>query len=292
MNLSIRHLTRYTYSEQVQFNPHRVLLRPRENPCIRVVDFQLQVSPAARVRWMSDPFENHIALLHFEETASEIRIEALIQTVLGEENPFDFLIEPYAESYPFSYNPHERKALQPFLEIGSPANCAKVLPWVWREFPQLPGSTLEILTRINQRMHERLTYQRRDEEGVQSPDETLAKGTGSCRDFARLFIEICRQLGFAARFVSGYLYDPPAGDNHFFNVAVGSMHAWTEVHLPGAGWKGFDPTNGMLANNLFIPCAVASEPALTSPIQGSYYHPQSLVPSTMEVSLSISPTQS
>jgi len=287
VKISIRHLTRYTYPQQVQFSPHRVLLRPRESPLLRVEDMRLQVTPAAKVRWMTDPFENHIAVLHFEEPSDEIRIEAAILASLELDNPFDFIIEPHAESYPFAYNPHERKALQPYLEVGSPADCAQVLPWVWKEFPELPHSTLDVLTRLNQRIHARLRYQPRDEEGVQPPDETLARGSGSCRDFARLFIEICRQLGFAARFVSGYLYDPPAGASHFQNVAEGSMHAWTEVHLPGAGWKGFDPTNGMIANNYFIPCAVASEPRLTSPIQGSYYHPQALLPSTMEVALSL-----
>ena len=203
------------------------------------------------------------------------------------ENPFDFILEPYAENYPFAYNPHESKALRPYLEIGSPSDSARVLPWVHAEFPQLPEKSLEVLTELNRRIHQRFLYQRRDEEGVQSPDQTIDKGSGSCRDFARLFIEICRQLGFAARFVSGYLYDPQSGAYHFQNVAEGSMHAWVEVHLPGAGWKGFDPTNGMLANNYFIPCAVAIEPKLTSPVQGSYYHSQLWIPSTLEVTLSL-----
>jgi len=287
MLIRIHHLTRYQYTETVQFTPHRILLRPRENPHVRVRALDLSVSPSAQVRWMTDAYENPVAVASFEHLASEIRIEARIDVALLSHNPFDFILEPHAESYPFAYNPHERKVLLPWLEVGSPANCAQVLPWVAREFPQLPDGSLEVLTRLNQRLRERLRYERRDEEGVQSPDETLAKGGGSCRDFARLFIEICRQLGFAARFVSGYLYDPPAGAGHFENRAEGAMHAWVEVHLPGAGWKGFDPTNGILADRNFIPCAVAIEPKLTSPIQGSYYHPQLRVPSTLEVSLSV-----
>lgn len=287
MNVRIRHLTRYCYPESVQFNPHRILLRPRENPQLRVLEFDLSVHPSARVRWMTDALENNIAVAFFTEASNEIRIEADILCTLHLENPFDFILEPHAEVYPFSYNPHERKALHPYLEIGSPASCAQVMPWVYREFPQMPESTLEVLTQINQRIHSRFTYQRRDEEGVQTPDETIARGSGSCRDYARLFIEICRQLGFAARFVSGYLYDPPTGANHFTNIAEGAMHAWVEVHLPGAGWKGFDPTNGMLASNYFIPCAVGIEPKLTSPVQGTYYHNQLRIPSTLEVSLTV-----
>ena len=285
MVVKIRHLTHYHYTESVQFTPHRVLLRPRESPQLRVLKFDLQVAPPAQVRWMTDPFENHIAMLQFREDAADIRIEAEIKVEVGSANPFDFIIEPHAERYPFAYSPHESRALKPFMEVGSPANCNQVLPWLWKQIPELPPHTLDLLTRINHLLHERFTYQRRDEEGIQSPDETIQLGSGSCRDFARLFIEICRQLGFAARFVSGYLYDPSSGGQHFNNVTEGAMHAWMEVHLPGAGWKGFDPTNGMLANEYFIPCAVASEPKLTSPIQGSYYHMQMQVPSTMEVSL-------
>ena len=151
----------------------------------------------------------------------------------------------------------------------------------------MPNSTLEVLTQINRRFRERFQYVRREEEGVQTPDQTIAHGSGSCRDFSVLFIEICRQLGFAARFVSGYLYDPPNGADHIENVAQGSMHAWTQVYIPGAGWKGFDPTNGVLENTCFIPCAVANEPKLTSPIQGSYSHTHSRISSTMEVGLEI-----
>ena len=191
--------------------------------------------------------------------------------------------------YPFSYNPFERKALNAYLEIGSPSTASKVLPWIWKEFPQLPVDTLDLLTQLNHRIRERFQYLPREEEGVQWPDQTLTMGSGSCRDFALLFIEICRQLGFACRFVSGYFYDSPSGEGHVHNVAQGSMHAWTEVYLPGAGWKGLDPTNGILANDNFIPCAVANEPRLTSPIQGSYYHRQFRIPSDMTVSLTIEP---
>jgi transglutaminase-like putative cysteine protease len=287
MLLSIQHKTHYRYPESVQFTPHRILLRPREHHTLGVESFELRIEPEARVHWMVDAYENQLAVVNFLHKSDEMRVEARLTASLQTSDPFDFIIEPYAKIYPFAYNPHERKALVPYLEVGSPGNCAKVLPWIWREFPKLPESSLEVLTQINRRIHERLQYNHRDEEGVQAPDETLALGSGSCRDFSRLFIEICRQLGFAARFVSGYLYAPPAGNDFIENVAAGSMHAWTQVYIPGAGWKGFDPTNGILENAFFIPCAVANEPKLASPIQGSYYHDQSRIPSTMEVRLSI-----
>ena len=289
MIISIHHLTRYTSPEEVHFTPHRVLLRPRESPSLRVTSMNLEIRPAASLKWMTDSFENQIAALYFSEPSNEILVDARIELELQSENPFDFIIEPYAELYPFSYNPSERKALGPYLEVGSPSDCAKILPWIWQEFAHLPDQSLEVLTQLNRRIHERFVYIRRDEEGVQSPDETIVKGSGSCRDFAHLFVEICRQLGFAARFASGYLYEPPAdaGSESFENVAEGSMHACAQVFLPGAGWKGFDPTNGMLANQYFIPSAVATNPKLTSPIQGSYSHKEGNIPSTMEVSLSV-----
>lgn len=287
MRIAIHHVTRYTYPEEVQFTPHRVLLRPRETPHSHVVNMRLEIQPEARVKWRVDPFENQIAGVYFTRPADHINVAASILVELAEGNPFDFILEPYAESYPFAYVASEKKALSPFLEIGSPSSCAKVLPWIWEQFPRMPGGTLELLTEVNRRIRDRFQYVRREEEGVQEPDETLSKGSGSCRDFTRLLIEIARQLGFAARFVSGYLYDPPSGAEHIENVARGAMHACAEIYLPGAGWKGFDPTNGILVSHTFIPCAVANEPKLTSPIQGSYYHPQAQVPSSMEVSLSV-----
>lgn len=288
MLVRIHHLSHYRYTEAVRFTPHRILLRPRENPQVRVREFSLSFSPEAQAHWMTDAFDNPVAVANFSTAADEIRIEASLAVELRARNPFDFIIEPHAQLYPFAYTPHERKALLPYLEVGSPSSCAKVLPWVWNEFPTLPNASLEVLTHLNQRIHDRLRYRRRDEPGVQTPDQTLSQGEGSCRDFACLLIEICRQLGFAARFVSGYLYDPPTGAGDFENLAQGAMHAWVEVHLPGAGWKGFDPTNGILANHRFIPCAVAFAPKLTSPIQGSYFHPNLKVSSTLEVVLTIS----
>jgi len=287
MKIAIHHVTRYAYPEEVQFTPHRALVRPRENPCTRVESIQLHIEPEASVKWRVDPYENQIAGIYFKRPADRIIVDTSIVVDLKEGNPFDFILEPYAEHYPFSYLAAEKKALTPFLEVGAPSQCAKVLPWIWDEFPTLPDKTIDLLTRINHRIYERFNYVRREEEGVQSPDETIRKGSGSCRDFSVLLMEIARQLGFAARFASGYLYDPPSGSGHIKNVARGAMHACADIYLPGAGWKSFDPTNGILSSHTFIPCAVASEPKLTSPIQGSYYHPQARVPSSMEVMLSV-----
>lgn len=287
MILSIRHETRYTYPESVQLSPHRILLYPREHPQLRVLDFQLRIDPEARLHWMADAFENHIAVAWFGTLADSIRIDASIRVSLERRNPFDFIIEPCAERYPFTYDPRERRALGPSMEIGSPADCARVLPWIHEQFPRLPEKTLDVLTSLNRRIHETFTYHHREEPGIQSPDRTIELGSGSCRDFARLFIEGCRQLGFAARFASGYLHDPPAGPGHVGDVAKGSLHAWAEVYIPGVGWKGFDPANGILANAAFIPCAVAPEPELASPIQGTFTHPLPGLLSSMDVSLAI-----
>jgi len=188
------------------------------------------------------------------------------------------------------YHQHEQLALSPYLCSTPQPGASKALDWFYTAVknPNQADNIVSFLSEINQAVFESIAYERRDEEGIQTPDETLAKHTGSCRDMAVLMIAVVRQLGLAARFVSGYLYDPPSDEDgeHIFNRAHGSMHAWLEIYLPGAGWKGFDPTNGILANHFFIPTAVASDPVHANPIQGRYYHDEQ-VPSHMEIELNI-----
>ena len=151
----------------------------------------------------------------------------------------------------------------------------RVLDWAREALgnPSKPRQTISFLTDLNMAIHQRIAYERRDEEGTQTPNETLELGRGSCRDMAELFVATSRQLGLAARFVSGYLYEPPHLDGtDAVNVAAGSMHAWAEVYLPGAGWRGFDPTNGLVTDHRFLPAAVANRPDWVSPIQGRYFH--------------------
>lgn len=267
----IRHTSRYTYAEKVRFSAHRFFLRPREDHHLRLERFDLRLMPHGRLRWARDLHENFYAAATPEGESKQLVVVMEAEVDLRQDNPFDFLLDPHAVELPLSYLPQEVTALAPYLGRDTGADGAAVATWMDREFPGgLRGSTVEALTRLNQTLHRTLRYTRRKESGVQSPAETLASQSGSCRDFAVLMIEVCRAIGLAARFVSGYLYttelDDPCRADH-------AMHAWAEVYLPGAGWKGLDPTHGIFCADGFIPVAVAPDPATVSPIQGCYLSP-------------------
>lgn len=294
MRLSIHHRTGYTYSTPVSFGDQHVFLRPRDSNVLVVDSFTLETSPSSRQRWVRDAFNNIVLVTNTGlVTATDFVLTCRMIVQSLEANPFDFVLEPYATGYPFDYETRERTALAPAVETTVPG-AETVLDW-FREAVPSPDrheDVVRFLSDLNAAVRASIAYERRDEEGIQTPDETLRLRRGSCRDMAMLFIAACRRLGLAARFVSGYLYDAPPKDTGAgiggvgFNRAVGSMHAWAEVYLPGAGWKGFDPTNGILANACFIPAAVAIDPASISPVQGSYFS-ATPVTSTVRVDLEI-----
>lgn len=291
-HIIIQHSTRHHYTGPVSFSDHGLYLKPTEGLNRKLLKFEVATVPASRQRWVKDVHGNAILVCNFGLFESqELSFETLIEMEVANENPFDFVLEPYAIGFPFDYTPADQVALSPFMGRTGGQKALKVLDWFYRavDSPNKHTDVVQFLTELNSAVRRDIDYVRRDEEGIQSPDQTLLLKTGSCRDMAVLFIAVARQLGFAARFVSGYLYDPPvdaSGEEHMFNRAVGSMHAWAEVYLPGAGWKGFDPTNGILANGYFIPTAVSHAPNAIDPIQGKYFSntPQQ---STMEVDLKI-----
>ncbi|MEO0796998.1 MAG: transglutaminase family protein [Verrucomicrobiota bacterium] len=297
MKISINHLTRYHYSKPVGFGEHQLFLRPRDSHKLRVESFNLRTSLECSKRWIRDCNNNIVLVTNFGlQQSSELDFECQMVVEVEQENPFDFILEPYASAYPFRYLHHEAHALAPLLDANAIADAHTVFDWLYTAIPDVNhhDSTVQFLANINQAIHRDIGYTRRDEQGVQSPNETLSLRLGSCRDLALLFISTCRQLGLAARFVSGYLFDPPVdgthGSDHVFNRAVGSMHAWAEVFLPGAGWLGFDPTNGILTNEYFLPSAVAYEPSSVNPIQGKYYSKESIT-STLEIDLRLEEVQ-
>jgi transglutaminase-like putative cysteine protease len=292
MNLSIHHRTCYSYSAPVSFSDHHVFLRPRDSNVLVVDSFELETSPPSRQRWVRDSYNNIVLVTNTGLTAAtELVLTCRMAVHSHEGNPFDFVLEPYATGYPFEYEVRERIALAPAIETAVPL-AETVMDWFRRAVPS-PNQhhdVIRFLSDLNSAVRASIAYERRDEEGIQSPDETLRLRRGSCRDMAMLFIAVCRQCGLAARFVSGYLYDTAPdeedGGGAGFNRAVGSMHAWAEVYLPGAGWKGFDPTNGILANAHFIPSAVAIDPSSISPVLGNVFSDVP-VTSTVQVDLEI-----
>jgi transglutaminase-like putative cysteine protease len=291
MLLSISHRTTYQYTAPVTFSDHLLLLRPRESQLLDVRRFAVQTTPVSRQRWMRDVFNNLVLVCHFGlERSATLAFDCSMELRSEEQNPFDFVLEPYATAFPIAYREPDRRALEPYITTPV-ADSLKVLDWFYHAVPN-PNRHPDVVMFLSDLCHairNTIQYQRRDEEGVQSPATTLRLGSGSCRDMALLFIAICRQLGMASRFVSGYLLDEPTHDGnpaHAFNRAAGSMHAWAEVYLPGAGWKGFDPTNGLLANAAFIPSAVSIDPAAASPVHGRFFSAEP-VESSMQVELQV-----
>lgn len=261
--LRITHLTEYLFSTQVTLNQHRLLLRPREGHDVRIESSRLEISPAYHIKWQRDVFDNSLALVNFQGCADKLLIasEVVIQHYAPE--PYDFLLEGYAVNYPFSYAVGEQIDLAAFQQPLFVTDQAIIHDWLQRV--GLQGmQTFALLVKLNQVISCQFRYQAREEPGVQSPAQTLRMRSGSCRDYATLFIEACRCLGFASRFVSGYLHAPAT------EAGNATTHAWVEIYLPGTGWKGFDPTSGEVTGNRHIAVAVARDPKTVPPISGSF----------------------
>jgi transglutaminase-like putative cysteine protease len=265
MKLCIRHRTTYRYAEDVTFGPHRMMLRPREDHDVRIEHSILEISPAHEVRWMRDMNGNCVALIDFLAPARELTIYSEIVLRHDDSNPFDFKIETEALCHPFSYDEKTLQELGAFRQMVYPEEADVLHDWLNRVWPEGESAgTIARLQGLNAHIYANFRYQIRPEEGVQLPAETIRRGSGSCRDFATLFLEACRCRGLAARFVSGYLRSGATSD------PAASTHAWAEVYLPGGGWIGFDPTAGLLTTSHHVPVAVSRHPENAMPISGSF----------------------
>ncbi|MGE0114066.1 MAG: transglutaminase domain-containing protein [Steroidobacteraceae bacterium] len=266
--LKIVHRTYYNFAGSVQLAPHRLLLRPREGHELHIESSTLETTPIATLRWLRDAYDNSVAIASFDTMATQLAILSEVIVQHYDETPLDFMVSDHAVNYPFVYEPDASAVLQPYLLRQTSGDSGALRAWVerfWR--PGEPVQTYTLLQRLCLGINQTLSYQMREEPGVQTAAETLLRGTGSCRDFANLFMEAARSLGLAARFVSGYLHAPSSGWN------FGATHAWAEVYLPGAGWKGFDPTIGEVAGSKHIAVAVARLPESVSPVTGSFFGP-------------------
>ena len=265
--LNINHVTEYLFSVQVSLLPHRLLLRPRESHNVRIESSTLEIFPAHSLQWKRDVLDNSLAVVDFPEPSDRLRIASNVVIQHYEDNPFDFLVDDYAVIHPFDYAEEDQVELAPFRQPVYPADREAVQHWLGGLGMQRPMETFTLLDRVNREIAGRFFYQMREEPGVQPPALTLARNSGSCRDFAALFMEACRHLGLASRFVSGYLYTAAT------EAGNASTHAWVEVYLPGAGWKGFDPSSGEVTGNRHIATAVARHPEAVPPVAGSYLGP-------------------
>ena len=272
IHVALNHVTHYRYDRPINLGPQIIRLRPCAHARTRILSYSMKVTPGDHfINWQQDPQANYMARLVFPENTTEFRIEVDFVAEMAVHNPFDFFLEPQAENYPFSYPGEQAIELQPYRACITPR---PQLNAYLRTIPNKKVRTIDFLVGLNQRIHNDISYTIRMEPGVQTPEETLTKRSGSCRDSAWLLVQVARHLGLAARFVSGYLIqlapdikslDGPSGPEIDFT----DLHAWCEVYLPGAGWVGLDPTSGLLAGEGHIPVACSPDPGSAAPVTGA-----------------------
>jgi uncharacterized protein (DUF2126 family)/transglutaminase-like putative cysteine protease len=272
IHVALYHVTRYRYDRRVQLGPQVVRLRPAPHSRTAVRSYSLRIEPAQHfINWQQDPFANHLARLVFPDKTTEFTVTVDLVAEMAVHNPFDFFLEPHAEVVPFDYGAALAHDLAPYLaKAPATPRFAQLLASIDRGEQR----TIDFLVGLNQRLQRDIRYLIRMEPGVQTPDQTLVNGSGSCRDSGWLLVQLLRHLGLAARFVSGYLIqlkpdvqalDGPSGAERDFT----DLHAWCEVYLPGAGWIGLDPTSGLLAGEGHIPLACTPEPSSAAPVEGA-----------------------
>ncbi|NRD20036.1 transglutaminase family protein [Winogradskyella eckloniae] len=271
LKIVISHKTTYKYDRKVALSPHVFRLRPAPHSRTPIESYSLKIKPENQFfNWQQDPFGNYVARLVFPDKTDELSVDVEIIADLKTINPFDFFIEESAEEFPFEYSETVKKELQPYLEITDNGNLLKEF---LKTLDYTPRKTIYFLVHVNQMIYDYLSYNIRLDPGVQSCEETLDLKKGSCRDYAWLFVQTLRHLGFGARFVSGYLVqlkadekslDGPSGPEEDFT----DLHAWAEVYLPGAGWIGFDATSGLLAGEGHIPLACTPSFESAAPVSG------------------------
>ena len=271
IHVALNHVTHYRYDRLVSLSPQSVRLRPAPHCRTRILAYSLSVQPAKHfINWQQDPQANYLARLTFPDKTRELRIEVDLVAEMSVYNPFDFFLEPYAQQFPYRYEAGEQRELAPYLEtLPLTPRLADYL----ESIPRKQARTTDFLVELNMRLSRDIRYLIRMEPGVQAPEATLANASGSCRDSSWLLAQLLRHLGFATRFVSGYLIqltpdvkslDGPSGPTADFT----DLHAWCEVYLPGAGWIGLDPTSGLLAGEGHIPLACTPEPSTAAPVSG------------------------
>lgn len=279
MRLEIRHSTRYTYSRAVLLQSHLFYLRPRAHAGLEVEDFTLVTRPHADLQWMRDDFDNLAAVADFRQETDFLEIDSSCVVLTDDSPPLAYLVRDYATTIPFAYESLHRSNLAAYLAAPDESTARQLNHWIETSLVYPPSDTVGWIFSLNRQIARSFVYRRRDAAGIQTPLATLSAGSGSCRDLAQFLIACLRVRGLAARFVSGYCHDPaaPAGSPL-------SMHAWAEVFLPGAGWKGLDPTQGIFAHATHVSVAHAAVAESVNPIQGAFL---SAVPATAQLTTQV-----
>ncbi len=272
MRVALHHQTRYEYDRQVVLGPQLIRLRPAAHTRTPILSYTLNIEPKDHyLHWLQDPYSNFMARLFFTNQTDHFEVTVDLIADMTRINPFQFFIEPGADSFPFAYEPWLKDALQPYL-VTEPQT--PLLAELIAQRPKQAGQTVQFLIDVNRVISERVRYLVRMEAGVQTPEHTLESGQGSCRDSTWLLVHVLRHMGLAARFVSGYLIQLQAETKELVGTSgvaedTTDLHAWAEVYIPGAGWIGLDPTSGLLTGEGHIPLASTPSPMGAAPITGS-----------------------
>jgi transglutaminase-like putative cysteine protease len=282
--LTVNHRTVYRYNEPVELGEHRMMFRPREGYDLRLVQTNLIITPRpAHLRWLHDPFDNSIAVATFEGSTTHLSFESTVTLEHFEDCVPEYPLEDYAQTYPFRYADEDFANLERALARHYPGKTVDEWALQFLDASATTG-TMKMLRAMTHGIREQFKYTRRIEKGVQTPEQTLKEGCGSCRDFAVLMMEATRSLGVAARFVSGYIFMP----NDSGITGGGATHAWMQAYLPGAGWIDFDPTNNIIGNRNLIRVAVAWAPAQVLPLWGTYAgSPEAFIGMDVDVNVTV-----
>ena len=267
---SVHHSTTYRYKNPIRPGVHQLIFRPRDSFDQRLLDCRLEIVPApTEIRWIHDAFGNCITLVDFDAITTLLQFDTVIRLDHMPENAPDFRIEDYARTHPFCYADEELPDLAPYIrrhhaeDVGVEHWLAKFVASGARK------PTGQLLMTLNEAIAQSFSYKLRTAHGTQTPDETIERQEGTCRDLALLMMEAGRSLGFAARFVTGYVYVPDRDSP--VRLGGGSTHAWCQIYVPGSGWVEFDPTNGIVGNRDLIRVGVARTPGQAIPLSGSYW---------------------
>jgi transglutaminase-like putative cysteine protease len=262
--LTIHHTTRYEYERPVSFGPHRLLMRPRDSHAVRILEADLTFSQSGPTRWVYDALGNCVCYWTPDAPSRSLSItsDLVIERFPAPLSPM-LLRDPHTAT-PIVYGHEDRHVLSPFIEPAI-EDDGTLLKWLRPHIGGTNEPAIDFLLRFTREIHGDLTYEARDDEGVQAPSLTLQRRSGACRDYAWLMVEALRRMGFAARFVTGYLHSPAGSGVR----GAGATHAWCEVFLPDLGWMEFDPTNGLAESRDLIPIAVTRTPERAAPIRGT-----------------------